>query len=224
MNGLCRALICLTLLLVGVVAQASLERMSRIERPRLREPLATLQLTLEGWTGAELPVDPSILKESQATEYVSRSYTNPKFPGIALSLWINYSMIGDNMRHSPKICLPSHGGSEIESQTRVIPITGPDGGDVPVSRLAYSQGELVQSVGFWYYIFGEGRVERWVRGLPITSRSSHGRTTRGSGMTVEVFWTGESDDKVVAFQDFAHAILDGMESILPTNRAEYYVP
>ena len=224
MKAMRRALICLSLLSVGVVAQAALERMSRIDRPPLREPLTTLPLTLDGWIGQDLPVGPEILKEAQATEYVSRSYTNPKFPGVALSLWINYSSIGDNMRHSPKICLPSHGGTEIESQTKVIPITAPGGKEVPVSRLAYSQGEMVQGVGFWYYIFGEGPVERWVRGLPITSRSSHGRTTRGSGMTVEVFWTGEPDEKVAAFKDFAHAILGGLEPIMPANRAEYYVP
>ena len=93
-----------------------------------------------------------------------------------------------------------------------------------VIRLGYAQGDLVQGVGFWYYIFGEGAVERWVRTLPITSRSSHGRTTRGSGMTVEVFWTGESEEKVAAFQDFARAVLAGLEPILPTDRADYHIP
>ena len=62
---------------------------------------------------------------------------------------------------------------------------------MPITRLGYCQGELVQGVGFWYYIFGEGELEHFVRRLPITSRSSHGRTTRGSGMTVEVFCPGD---------------------------------
>ena len=224
MNANGRALLCLGLLTVGVGAQAALERMSDIERPLLRRPLATLPTTLGGWTGADLAVDPEIADESQATEYLSRSYTHPNWPGITLSLWVNYSTFGTNMRHSPEICLPMHGGSKIESQTRVIPITGPDGRAVPVIRLAYAQGDLIQGVGFWYYIFGEGKVERWVRTLPITSRSSHGRTTRGSGMTVEVFWTGDADDKVAAFQDFAHAVLAGLDPILPTDRADYHVP
>ena len=55
-----------------------------------------------------------------------------------------------------------------------------------MTRLGYAQGELVEHVGFWYYIFGEGKLENLVRQLPITSRSSHGRTTRGSSMTVEI--------------------------------------
>ena len=39
MKAMRRALICLGLLSVGVAAQAALERMSRIERPPLRESL-----------------------------------------------------------------------------------------------------------------------------------------------------------------------------------------
>ena len=224
MNATGRTLLCLGLLSVGVAAHAGLDRWSRIERPPLCRELASLPLVLEGWTGVDRPVDAKILDETQATEYVSRSYTNPKFPGIGLSLWINYSVRGDNMRHSPEICLPGHGATKIESQTRVLPIAGPGRAVVPVMRLAYDQGELVQGVGFWYYIFGEGAVERWIRSLPITSRSSHGRTTRGSGMTVEVFWTGDSDDQVVAFEDFARVVLVGLQPILPTSHAEYHVP
>ena len=62
---------------------------------------------------------------------------------------------------------------------------------MPITRLGYARGELVEHVGFWYYIFGEGKLENFVRQLPITSRSSHGRTTRGSSMTVEIFYPGE---------------------------------
>lgn len=219
-----RIALCLSLLLSGVAAQASLERMSRIERPPLRRELASLPLTLGGWVGVDFPVDSKILAESQATEYVSRSYTHPKYPGVALSLWINYSRIGDNMRHSPKICLPGHGWTEVESQTCVLPIPAPGGRLNPVTRLSYEREKAIQGVGFWYYIFGEGAVERWIRGLPITSRSSHGRTTRGSGMTVEVFWTGDGEDRLAALQDFSQAILEGLEPILPEGRATYHVP
>jgi hypothetical protein len=128
------------------------------------------------------------------------------------------------MRHSPDICLPSHGGTKVESMTKVLSIPDADGKELSVSRLAYSQGELVQGVGFWYYIFGESGIERWVRGLPVTSRSSHGRTTRGSGLTVEVFWRSEADPELVAFRDFAQALLGGLDPILPTDRAGYHVP
>ena len=193
MNAIGRATICLGLLSAGVGAQAGLESLSRIDRPPLRRPLASLPTTLGGWTGRDLPISPEILERCQATEYLSRLYENPTYPGVGLTLWVNYSIQGTNMRHSPAICLPSHGWNLVESQTQVLPIARPEGGELPVSRLAYARDELVQDVGFWYYIFGEGRAERWVRTLPITSRSSHGRTTRGSGLTVEVFWKAEGD-------------------------------
>ena len=101
--------------------------------------------------------------------------------------------------------------------------TAPDG-RTTLTRLAYRQGELVQEIGFWYYIFGEGRVERYVRSLPITSRSSHGRTTRGSGLTVEVFCPGEVDPDGEALQEFASALLSELGHFLPDDRAGYHVP
>jgi hypothetical protein len=181
-------------------------------------------MQLGDWVGKTQEIDPEILRQSQATECISRTYVNPKYPGVGLSLWINYSLYGTNMRHSPAICLPSHGSKNEESQTRVLSIPTPDGTATHVSRLAYAQGEVVTKVGFWYYIFGEGGIERWVRGLPITSRSSHGRTTRGSGLTVEVFWTAEDETDSRTFQDFAQALIRELDPIMPTNRASYFVP
>jgi hypothetical protein len=131
---------------------------------------------------------------------------------------------GTNLRHTPEICLPSGGWNKIESQTKVLTVPAPGGKDVLVTRLGYGQGELVKHVGFWYYIFGEGKLENFVRQLPITSRSSHGRTTRGSSMTVEIFYPGEHDPDGEALRDFARALLVALEPVLPHERAEYYVP
>jgi hypothetical protein len=215
--------LCGIILASGYAAQAALEQWSRIERPPLRAPLSSIPLELGDWVGQDVGVDPRIVAESQATEYINRDYECRGRPGRRLRLWINYSRLGLNLRHSPKICLPSGGWTEVESLCKVLPIRHA-GGEIPVTRLAYSQGELVQGVGFWYYIFGEGRLERYVRGLPITSRSSHGRTTRGSGMTVEVFCPGEIDPDGEALRDFASALLGALEPILPDDRAEYYIP
>ena len=219
-----RVTLCLGLLGLGVAAQAAIEKLSMIERPELRRPLSTLPTKLGEWVGNDEKIEEKIREKAQTDDCLSRTYANPKFPGIALSLWINYSREGTNMRHSPEICLPSNGWTKVESMTKVMGIPGPDSKESPVSRLAYAQGELVQGVGFWYYIFGESGIERWVRGLPITSRSSHGRTTRGSGLTVEVFWNNGGDPDSQAFQDFAQVLLGGLEPIMPTNRAEYHLP
>ena len=54
-----------------------------------------------------------------------------------------------------------------------------------------------------------------MRSLPITSRSSHGRTTRGSSMTVEVFYPGENDPEGEGLREFARELLEALEGILP---------
>ncbi len=103
----------------GSRRRPALESLSRIERPPLRRPLASLPMDLGGWAGQDEPIDPEIL-ERVAGDRVHqpglRRTRNSR--ACALSLWINYSLHGTNMRHSPEICLPSHGWTKVESMTR----------------------------------------------------------------------------------------------------------
>ena len=174
--------------------------------------------------GQKEDVAPDIVERAQTTAYLNRVYESRTQPGLRLTLWINYSEKGTNLRHTPEICLPSGGWTKIESQTKVLNVLAPNDKVVRITRLGYGRGELVEQVGFWYYIFGEGKLENFVRQLPITSRSSHGQTTRGSSMTVEIFYPGERDPDGDALRDFAQALLIALEPVLPHDRAEYYVP
>lgn len=224
MNRTGRAVLCTGVLALGLLAESGLEAMTAIERPALRAPLATVPMELGEWVGRDEPVDPRIVKEAQTDDYLNRVYEDRRHPGRRLWLWVNYSRTGLNLRHSPEICLPSGGWTKVESQCRVDRVPTPSGGEFPFMRLGYAQSELVQVVGFWYYIFGEGRLEQYVRGLPITSRSSHGRTTRGSGLTVEVFCPGSSDPDGDALREFAGRLLPALDPVLPAQRANYYIP
>jgi EpsI family protein len=224
MSPLSRVVLAGLILAFGLGAEAALESFTTIDRPPLRTSLKTIPLELGDWTGRDEPVHPKIVEQAQTTEYINRVYEWRKRPGWTVGLWINYSREGTNLRHSPVICLPSGGWTKIESLCRVVPITYREGKPLSITRLSYSQGELVQGIGFWYYIFGEGSLERYVRRLPITNRSSHGRTTRGSSMTVEVFYPGESDPSGEALEDFAKSLLVALEPVLPEDRAEYFVP
>lgn len=212
-----------SILASGLAGQGALERLSETSRPPLLSPLASLPMELGGWVGQDVPVDARVEKEAQATEYLNRAYQNPAWPGVQMTLWINYSEHGLNMRHSPEVCLPSGGWEKVESQTRVLEARS-GRGPIRLTRLAYRQGELVQRIGFWYYIFGEGWLERSVRMLPITSRSSHGRTTRGSGLTVEIFCPGEVDPDSDALLDFTETLLAELDPIMPAERAQYHTP
>jgi EpsI family protein len=212
------------ILSTGLAAQASLERLNQTARPPLRAALASIPLELGDWVGKDEPTDPNLVEQAQTTEYLNRTYENRKQPGLRLRLWINYSLHGTNLRHSPKICLPSGGWTEIESLTRVIDVPLDKGRSIAFTRLGYERGALVELVGFWYYIFGEGKLENYVRRLPITSRSSHGRTTRGSSMTVEVFYPGDNDSEGEALREFVQELLAALEPLLPLERAAYHIP
>jgi hypothetical protein len=218
-------LIGLILLGCGFTAQAALEKATETARPVLKQPLSSIPLRIGNWIGRDEPMDPEVLEQTQTTDFLNRVYENPKRPGRALKLWINYSSTGLNLRHSPAVCLPSSGWTKVEAETKEMDIPRAEARPaVRVTRLGYAKGDLVQGVGFWYYIFGEGKVEHFVRSLPITSRSSHGRTTRGSGLTVEVFCPGETDPDGAAFREFSAALLDHLEPMLPSERAQYHVP
>jgi EpsI family protein len=213
----------LALPLAGLAGLGSLEASSTSVRPALIQPLATLPYQIGPWIGEDQATDPEIVRRAQTDDYLNRSYVDPSHPGRRLSVWINYSRHGLNLRHSPKVCLPSGGWEEVESQTSVLNVQTP-GGTLPVTKLAYRQGDTILDVGFWYYIFGEGRLEQAVRRLPITSRSSHGRTTRGSGLTVEIFCPGELDPDGELIQAFVADLLHELEPLLPETRAAYFRP
>jgi EpsI family protein len=211
-------------LLAGVSTATVVHHATETPRLPLERPLASISLELGSWQGRDLEVDPAVLRESQADDYVSRTYEDPGQPGRSVTLWINYSRHGLNLRHSPEVCLPSGGWEKVESGTRVEPIPAPGDPAMRMTRLVYKQGEFVQEIGFWYYVFGEGRVERLVRALPITSRSSHGRATRGSGLTVEIFAPGDQDPDSPHLVAFARELLAALEPLLPAERAAYHHP
>jgi hypothetical protein len=219
-----RAILCGAILATGLAAEGALEQLNQINRPALRRPLASIPTELGEWVGRDERVDPKIVERAQTTEYLSRTYESRRKPGLCMRLWLNYSRVGNNLRHTPEICLPSGGWTKIESQTRVLSVPLDGDRSIPITRLGYGRGELVEHVGFWYYIFGEGRLENYVRRLPITSRSSHGRTTRGSSMTVEVFYPGDNDPDGEGLREFSWELMKALEPILPLERADYHVP
>ncbi len=174
-----RCVFCAGLLVAGLAAQAGLEHLNQTDRPPLRASLASIPMELGDWVGQDERVSPDIVARAQTTEYLNRLYENRKHPGQRLTVWINYSRKGTNLRHTPEICLPSGGWTKIESQTKVLSVDFGESKSVSITRLGYSQGELVKHVGFWYYIFGEGKLENFVRQLahhqPQQSRTNNPR-------------------------------------------------
>lgn len=218
-----RVFLTIGLLSTGLIAHATLERIATIQRPQLVKDITSLPMIMGNWVGQDVPVADDIVERSQTDAYINRVYENTQIPGEKVSLWINYSNTGLNLRHSPEICLPSSGWERIESLHEILEITGDDGEKTPVSVLAYAKDATVQKLGFWYYIFGETPLHKAVRGLPITSRSSHGRTTRGSSMTIEIFRPDSENDSTL-MQDFAANLIRELSPYLPEKRDVYFRP
>jgi EpsI family protein len=212
-----RYVLAIAFLALGLGAQTSLESAVGLERLPLADRLSTIPNRLGDWEGSDVPMDPHVLQESGADDYLNREYIDPRDSRRRLMLWINYSTQGYNLCHSPEVCLPSGGFTKIDAREQQV-------GDLTVSRLGYAKGEVVQRIGFWYYVFGEGAVEKYLRSLPITSRSSHGRATRGSSLTVEVFCPDDADPDGEALASFIAALRPSLEGLLPTERAPYYLP
>jgi len=218
-----RVILTVAVLSFGLIAHATLERTATIERPVLRQDLSNLPMVMGDWVGHDEPIADDIVERAQTDAYINRIYENTLKPGEKVSLWINYSQTGLNLRHSPEVCLPSSGWERIESLQETLYIDSVDGQKVPASVLAYSKDATVQRLGFWYYIFGETSLHKAVRGLPITSRSSHGRTTRGSSMTIEIFRPDTQNDSEL-LKDFATHLVQELGPILPTERDVYFRP
>ena len=91
------------------------------ERPRFGSRFKSIPMELGDWVGRDEPVASRHRRARQTTEYLNRVYESRTHPGLRLTLWINYSEQGNNLRHTPEICLPSGGWTKIESQTRCWP-------------------------------------------------------------------------------------------------------
>jgi EpsI family protein len=221
-----RIIICMALIAAGLGAEVAIQAACGLgrERPPLRRPLVSLPTKLGDWTGTDYPVSAAVLRESNADEYLSRVYVSPRFPGLHLKLWVNYSAFGFNLKHTPEVCLPAGGWAKREAETRVMEIPAEHGPLTRLTRLGYSQGELFEHIGYWYYIFGEGKLENYVRSLPITSQSSYGRATRGSSITIEVFYAGDRDPNGNGLRDFAGELIRHLDPILPEPRDAYFMP
>ena len=107
-----RAILGVLLLGGGLSAQAALEHATETTRPALKAPLESIPFQLGEWVGTKEEMAQDVLRETQADDYINRSYEHPGRPGQPMKLWINYSATGMNLRHSPEVCLPS-GGWEI---------------------------------------------------------------------------------------------------------------
>ena len=122
----------------------------------LVEPLATLPMSLEGFSGKDLEVPPEQQAIAGMSSYVMRIFEEPKDAGgRAFSVYVGYyeSQTQGKSIHSPKNCLPGAGWEPINAGTTTIPV-----GTAAVSVNRYLLGKESQTALVYYWYQGRGRI------------------------------------------------------------------
>jgi len=142
---------------------AYLVAMARPEVVPSREPLATVPMTLDGWTGRRQPdFTPQILGILGVDDYITRAYVRD---GVALDLYVGYygSQRQGDAIHSPLNCLPGSGGEPLTRST--IRVDGSSGAGPPpmvINRYVVQKGLDRQLVLYWYQSHGRVVASEYV--------------------------------------------------------------
>lgn len=140
------------------IAAASLNAMTRTEATGLRQPLATLPLTLGGWEGENgPPFDAQVLKTLGVDDYITRAYHRPGSRWVNLYVGYYKSQRQGQTMHSPLNCMPGAGWEPIDRSRVGVPTL--EAGDNSglrgeMNRLVIQKGLDRQLVLYWYQAHG----------------------------------------------------------------------
>jgi hypothetical protein len=116
------------------------------------------------WEGVDMKEEAETLKMAGAVRHVSRRYTNRE-TGQSVDLWLIVGHSRDVCRHTPDICYPSHGISQVGARV-IHTITPPTDPDHPATFFTAkfndesSLGRTRQRV-FWAWNGNEEGKDEW---------------------------------------------------------------
>jgi EpsI family protein len=146
-----RLLIVTACLLAAMVLGA---RAMQPERVPLREPLAALPLTLDGWRGQDTtPFAENIVAVLGVDEYINRRYRNVSADAVSLYLGYYQSQREGDTIHSPMNCLPGAGWQPVETGTVSVPVAGA-AAPIVINRVLIQKGLDRQVALYWYQSHG----------------------------------------------------------------------
>jgi len=180
------------ILLAGTVALHSL---SHGEAVPVKQPLAGLPLTFEGWHGVDEALEPQILQAAGVNDYLSRVYVNDL--GQALAVYVGFyatQRTGDTI-HSPKNCLPGSGWQPVRAGRLAIPRAGKP--PLVVNEYLIEKGLQRDLVIYWYQARGRIIVSEYAGKMwQVVDAITRNRT---DGALVRlVTSTGEGEEKARA--------------------------
>lgn len=196
-----------------------LDAMDAASSKQLTRPLSQFPSRIGEWFGRDEPPKPEILAMMKLDDHLQRVYRHPS--GQEVVLWISFSRTSRDQYHYPTVCMQGSGWSEEESERVVQPTPVRTSGE-PTSRTRFRfvrEDRGRQYVYYWYYLIGEGSVDRAMRKLSRSARLFlRGRSNASA--TVEIFSQSSSPDPSMMDRfadDVARALDDWMP---PGSRAQ----
>ncbi len=138
------------LLVAVLLAGTTILLRARGEREQLpsRQPLSSFPLSIAGWQGRDLGIDPSVREILGPGELLSRGYTQAGQSYIDFFVGYFPSQRMGNSIHSPRNCLPGSGWSPVEAGR--LELSWPGHAPAVVNSYVISKGMDRQVVLYWY--------------------------------------------------------------------------
>jgi len=186
------------------------------ETTKIERKLSEFPMSIGGWVGADVPVNPIVLKDIKSEDHLNRAYTHSS--GERVVLWFNYSGKSLDQYHYPTVCKTGAGWQEDESQRKTVPFEGvsqgkPDAPPAAQCRMYFARDHEKSYVLYWYYLIGEDPIDRTMRSASRYARVFL-RGRQNPSLTVEVFSQSANPDPKL-LDEFARLVAIELEKWTP---------
>ena len=157
------------------------------------DPLSQFPVSINGWTGTDLPIDPAALEVLGAGDFLSRVYSHTPRT-VPVTLFIGYfptQRTGQTI-HSPRHCLPGAGWT-FESSS-YLDLADVNGKPHRVGEYVIVNGESRQFVIYWYQAHGRSVANEYMAKVYMVADAM--RMNRTDGALVRVITPIEPSEGV----------------------------
>lgn len=188
-------------------------RIGRNDPVALRQPLASLSLTLDGWTGRDEPIEERVAAKLGTPDLLLREYEN----AAGERVWVYVSYFGRQQQgeqsHSPRNCLPGAGWSPVEMRRVPFAFGGRGGGEV--NEIVFAKGDRRQVVYYWFRerdrIVASEYLVRWYMVVDAVTR----RRTDGALIRISAPVRRSEPETRAVLAEFMRVALPALDRILP---------
>jgi EpsI family protein len=180
------------------------------------EPLPQFPVTINGWTGTDLPIDAETLEVLGAGDFLSRVYfQGPRTAPVNLFIGYFPTQRTGQTIHSPRHCLPGAGWS-FESSS-YLDLADETGKPHRVGEYVIVNGESRQFVIYWYQAHGRSVANEYMAKIYMVADAM--RMNRTDGALIRVITPiasseGTADARVRA-EGFAMRIAPLLPRFIP---------